>query len=424
MAPPINLFDSYFEAVRSPEVPMSAHRWSLAVLLGSALERRVYLPFGNGRIFPNQYVLLVGDPGSRKSTAIKLAGKTFEQSGFPQFTSDKTSKEKFLLDLSESSSKVNGLAAIDSSIDMQPAVARIVADEFLDLIGPGNLDFLTLLGNLWDFDKETPYKHSKTTGKSASIYQPTVSLIGGATHETLAQAIPISALGTGFMSRLLLIYVEGTGLKDYWPVASDPHRLDKFRADLLIATRISGPMSLTKDAHTVLKDIYGHWIEIEDSRFRHYSTRRYTHLLKNCMITSLSRGSLVIDKKDIVYANSYLGFAENNMSKALGELGNMRGSMASQAVLSSILGAGPLGLTAERLFKQVSTRLDSGNTSELGRILATLEQAGKIFPFDGKWIGVQQQVSKRQPHMDMNLLIGVEKQRQQIPTVTTSLVTP
>jgi hypothetical protein len=408
MAPPINLFESYFAAVKSPEVPMTAHRWSLVVLLGSAMERRVWLPFGNGRIFPNQYVLLVGDPGSRKSTGIKLAGKTFEQCGFASFSSDKTSKEKFLLDLSESSAKQNGLASIDSSVELVPSVARIVADEFLDLIGPSNLDFLTLLGNLWDWDKDTPYKHSKTTGKSASIFQPTVSLIGGATHETLAQAIPISALGTGFMSRLLLIHVQSTGQKDYWPAASDPHSLDKFKNQLTQVTRLSGPMSPTPEAHNALKDIYQHWIEIEDARFKHYSTRRYTHLLKNAMLVALAKGSLQISKDDVIYANSYLGHAENNMSKALGELGNMRGSMASQAVLSAILGAGPLGLTADRLFKQVSTRLDQGTTSELGRILTTLEQSGKIYPFDQKWCGVQQQISRRQPHMNMDLLKGIE----------------
>lgn len=401
------LFDEYFSLVQSPEVPNLVHRWSFVVLLSSVFERNVWLPFGNSRIFPNQFALIIGNPGARKSTGIKLARKIFDAAGFPSFASDKTSKEKFLLDLSEEGKKINALAQFDSLLEEKPCVARLVADEFLDLVGPGNVDFLTLLGNLWDYDdKDKPYLHSKASGKNASVYQPTVSLLGGATHETLAKAVPAESIGTGFASRMLLIYVRSTGFKEAWPEASDFSRTLGMQRRLAELGKLKGPMTVSPEAKLAGADIYKGWKEIEDSRFSYYGSRRYTHLLKNAMICALSRGSLEISKGDVVYANSYLTYAESLMPRAMGELGTQRGSAANQAVYDLILDSN-FGIEASDIYKRVSTRLDQGTTAELSKILTTLENSGKIYYFDNKYnariLGKNKQI-----HSDWSLLANCE----------------
>jgi hypothetical protein len=44
----------------------------------------------------------------------------------------------------------------------------------------GNLDFLSTLGALWDWDDEgATYKQRFKNSKSISIFQPTISLLGG-----------------------------------------------------------------------------------------------------------------------------------------------------------------------------------------------------------------------------------------------------
>ena len=44
--------------------------------------------------------MLVGASGTRKSTAIKLFKKLIQQAGYDTIAADKTTKEKFILDLS------------------------------------------------------------------------------------------------------------------------------------------------------------------------------------------------------------------------------------------------------------------------------------------------------------------------------------
>lgn len=94
-----SLFDLYFDYVRDTEPPVIFHRWSLLSSLGALLGRQVWIPFGSFRIFPNQFVMLIAEPGARKSTAIKTARKLLSKAGYDKFAAEKTSKEKFLLDL-------------------------------------------------------------------------------------------------------------------------------------------------------------------------------------------------------------------------------------------------------------------------------------------------------------------------------------
>src|SRR6187402_2504281 len=94
-----NLFDMYFEYVKDTESPKVYHRWSIISAVATALGRRCWLPFGANRIFPNMYIMLVGNPGTRKSVAIKGVRKVLSAAGYDKFSAERTSKEKFLLDL-------------------------------------------------------------------------------------------------------------------------------------------------------------------------------------------------------------------------------------------------------------------------------------------------------------------------------------
>jgi hypothetical protein len=46
---------------------------SILPVVAGMLARRVWLPWGDGRVFPNLFVMLAGKPGDRKSSAINLA---------------------------------------------------------------------------------------------------------------------------------------------------------------------------------------------------------------------------------------------------------------------------------------------------------------------------------------------------------------
>lgn len=382
---PDSVFEKYLSFVRQTEPPVMFHRWSFLGCMGAMLGRNVWLPFGTFRIFPNQFIMLIGDPGSRKSTAIKLAAQILTKSGYSSFAANKTSKEKFLLDLEgveeDGSPTVQSNHSIMESLlgsgVGDPKEVFICADEFNDFMRTGDLEFHSMLGGLWDWDNESvPYTYRLKNSRSVSIFQPTISLLGGNTHTNFAEMFPPQAIGQGFISRLLLIYSEPSGRRNAFPEPpNEAQELSLIRDLQQIKATIRGPVSLHPKAKEILTYLYNTYEGIDDIRFVSYNTRRYTHLLKLCIIIAACRCSTTIESPDVIEANSILAFAEVHMPAALGEFGRAKNSAVQQRILEYLRSENsPIELND--IWKQVSTDIE--RSDDLQRILQGLAQAGKI----------------------------------------------
>ena len=157
----LNLYDTYLdEYVAGTESPTIYHRWCLISIVSALLGRNFHFPYGHFTIYPNQFCMLIGSPGARKSSAIHIARRLLADTGFDRIAMGKTTKEKFLLDLYGApedsngiagSGKLTGLAALmDGADDETPHEMYIAADEFTNFSGAGNYEFFSLLGELWD----------------------------------------------------------------------------------------------------------------------------------------------------------------------------------------------------------------------------------------------------------------------------------
>jgi len=95
----LDAMENYMQLRAGTEPPPISHRWSFLTCLSAFMARKVWLPFGEGNIHANMYVMLIGDPGARKTTAINQAVRLFSQAGYETLAARKSSKEKFLMDL-------------------------------------------------------------------------------------------------------------------------------------------------------------------------------------------------------------------------------------------------------------------------------------------------------------------------------------
>ena len=89
----------YLSYVGETEAPIFYHRWAAISMVGAYLGRQYSFSLGHFELYTNMYIMLIGEPGTRKSTAIKIAKKIITAAGFDKISGDKTSKEKFMLDL-------------------------------------------------------------------------------------------------------------------------------------------------------------------------------------------------------------------------------------------------------------------------------------------------------------------------------------
>lgn len=419
---PPSLFDLYFEYVKDTEPPIIYHRWSLLTCLSAMLGRQCWIPFGASRIFPNQYVMLIGEPGARKSTAIKMARKLISSAGYKNFAATKTTKEKFLIDLegieeSTDDDTVTPSKVMENlfgeSVNDEPREVFIVADEFNDFMRCGDLEFHSMLGALWDWDDESlHYEQRLKNSRSVKIYQPTINLLGGNTHTGFAEMFPPQAIGQGFLSRMLLIFSEPSQRKIAWPTqpSAEQHKT-LIECVQKIHKEIQGPMDFTPQAKQVLTVLYNTYEGFSDVRFTSYFTRRYTHLLKLCILCAAINLTRVIGLKEVVLANTILRYTEHFMPKALGEFGKAKNADVANRILQLLTKQDYSPMDVPEIWKHVSADLD--RLEDLAKLMIGLQQAGKVNWVKNQttqgYLIVRKALGSQELYTDYNLLKEYER---------------
>lgn len=374
-----DMFDLYLKMLVDSEAPNTFHRWSLMTVLGAWLGRRCWLQFGRGKIHCNMYTMLMGNAGSRKSSAIKEAVEFIKLAGYDSIAAEKTSKEKFLLDLAGDPTVILSEDILETNLFGEAAKSDaevlIAADEFNVFVGNGNLEFLALLGTLWDYSGK--FENKTKNSASAYIYNPTISMLAGNTSTSFALAFPIEAIGQGIFSRLLLIGGEKTGKKLTIPPQPDSIILEYLVGHLIrMKTVIQGEFTLSDMGFKLLDKIYKDNQGINDIRFESYNNRRLTHLIKLSLIISASELSMVVSEDTIIKANTILTHAEHSMPAALGQFGKAKNSDITNKILALLTEANPPIVPLKAIWRQVHNDLD--NMEQLKNILSGLVLADKI----------------------------------------------
>jgi hypothetical protein len=370
-----SFMDSYLEyaGAGKNEVPVLFHRWCCMSMVSALLGRQAYFLFGHEKIYPNQYVLLMGAPATRKNTALNISNRLLRATGYTRFAPNKSSKEEFLAQMKQTD---DDLAADDLEVlELDgPNEIYVALGEFIDFMGQNNHDFALLLTNLWDNLDE--YKNPKRTSKHVMVKEPTVNILAGATPQNFALGFPPESIGTGFMSRLLLVHGETTGRKITWPPPADDMAgamlVDRLRT---IKELVKGEIVKGKGVEELGKRMYEECVNIDDHRFEHYAGRRFTHLLKIAIVLAGMDLSTEITTEHMLKANTILAYTERKMPKALGEFGKSKYSEVTHTILS-MLDRSTKPFNINQIWRKVSN--DLSKLSELVDIIKNLQYAGKI----------------------------------------------
>lgn len=377
-----DFFKKFMHFTRGTEVPTFFYRWAAIAGLGAWIGRDVYVQFGAQKIYPNMYVLLMGEPGTKKSTAIKRMKKLLKEAGYANFAAEKTSKEKFLLDMGNEEEETDGEEFLNSGLFGNDEVREvfIAADEFNDFFGNNILDFVSMLGVLWDFDGI--YENKIKNGQSVRIPYPTVSILGGTTATTFAHTFPQEVIGQGFFSRTLAVHAKPTGKRITWPPEEDEvQKADLLEYLLKVKTCHSGRLEFSAEALELVDKIYQTWENIEDIRFASYANRRLVHLLKMILVHTIGRLGTQVEKEDVIYANTVLYHTERHMPQAYGEFGQSKNSLLTHKILQ-ILEASPEALEIHELWSKVQSDFD--RMEPFSQLLQGMSHAGKIQVHSGK----------------------------------------
>lgn len=320
--------DAYLEYTKDTPAPEIFRLWTAIGTIGAAVERRGYCVVSNETTYPNMFILLVGQPGVGKSNAIRPANTMMEKTKLFHLAPEDTSKASLLQWIA--SDECRDRLEI-KGVTEEHHVAALFLSEFGVFVKEHDLELLSALCRL--FDSPDHYKNKRVyQGKEPlNIPRPQVSILAGTQPGYLASRFPVDAWGQGFMARVFLVYSGEPARPSLFKSKPLDQKLEsQLVRELIEIKKVQGKFIFAQETQDLLEAWYG----VDGSctlsgklpaptfpRLKTYNTRRIVHMLKLCMISSVSRdNSLIVSPEDFESALDWMYSAEKEMPNVFKEM--------------------------------------------------------------------------------------------------------
>lgn len=334
---------TYLEYTKNSEPPTIYHNWGALAIIAGALQRKVHLRMGFEKIYPNLYVILVGNSGrTRKGVALDVAYKMLSKISTVSVAPESSSREALILAMKRAlrnfQDSETGEISMHCSITAFP-------EELAVLLGQGDIKLLANLTDWYNSKDEWSYE---TVGRGRDALQGVcLNLFGATAPDWIQSMLPQEAVGGGFTSRVIFVVAENkrATVPEHTLTPEELEMQERLGRDLERIHQLQGRFEFSDEG----KDAYMGWYleqdallskgqpAIDDRRFAGYCERRATHLRKLMMLVSASHSdSLIITDQDFKSALSILTITEGKMHKTFGGLGTAPHSDISEKVMNYI----------------------------------------------------------------------------------------
>lgn len=257
----------------------------------------------------------------------------------------------------------------------------IVADELSAFMHEYANDLIAGLTKFYDC---SPYSQGRRVGDiRIKIDSPQLNILSGTTPANLLKFIPESAWEQGFTSRIILIFSDAKD-RDIIDVFNTPFRpmpADMIH-DLQIISKLYGQFGWAEEWARAMHNWKLNNFVVEGvaeppnhPRLKHYCSRRFAHMIKLSMISSVDRGnSLHMEKEDFNRAMGWLLEAEQNMPKIF-EKGMPSGDSKAMDEIAHFVKA--MGFASEAQIVNFARKRVAYATN-IPKIIDIMAQAGMI----------------------------------------------
>jgi hypothetical protein len=283
----IDGFEAYTDGFPSPKL---FKKWGAIAIIAAALERKIWIKTNIGELFPNLYIMALAPPG---------VGKTIITSTAQEFLSELPDHRIAPSSVSRAS-LIDALMAADRKIVMPQSTPPVLSFNSLAVIQnemgvflPAyDVEFMATLTDLYDCKLYTEKKRSKDIDNRMNA--PQLNLFAATTVSYLYDTMPEAAWGHGFLSRTILLYSGEMTIRSLWDTIERPPILrNDLVHDLKQVGSLVGRCLFDPEAAGAIDKWHqaGGPPKPDHPKLQHYCTRRTAHLLKLCMIASVSRGN-------------------------------------------------------------------------------------------------------------------------------------
>jgi hypothetical protein len=379
----------YLHFTSNTESPPDYHRWACLSSLSVLAGRRFWFDLGPIRYYPNLYVVLVGHPGVKKSSALDRAKDIVRGVNCCPIAAAQATKE-FIAKVM-SSDKFPGKKHFkwNGRLEEYNQYA-IFATEFTQFIGVNPLSMLDFLTTVYT---EKVYDCDTKGQGSDLVVGPYITLLACLTPEMMKGYVKMNILTGGFARRTQFVY-GNFGSPVPWPgLTSD--MIDAGDRCVQWGKQMQsqcGEFTLDEEA----KKWYEKWYvdlqtsitEISTPATEGYYRTKHEVLFKCSMLISLSENlenRILTDKHLAVVENRFLLPYEENLPRVF-EGAGINPNAAAAAQVCRMLEALDRPMLLKRLeaifYDQVTSLSDLKDT--IGHLCAVGRLAKRDLMFDGK----------------------------------------
>lgn len=309
----IDAFINYTEGKGSPRI---YRLWAAIFTVGAVCERKIWLTTAKGKLYPNQYILLVGGAGIGKTLCtglvFDLLNEIRTQETPLHIAPTSVTKASLIDSLSEAERRI--VRPMESPPITSFNSLTIVPNEFGVFLPSWEGDFMSSLTDLWDCKH---YSETRRTSKiNISIPNPQLNMFSATTPAYLNTLLPEGAWEQGFMSRMLIVFsgeIVHTDLFSYDLLDGDNQEYNNLIHDLKQIYNTFGAMSVTDDVKVAINEWSrsGGQPAPSHPKLTSYNARRAAHLLKLCMVAAMASDSeRIITIDHYVEALNWLTYLE------------------------------------------------------------------------------------------------------------------
>jgi hypothetical protein len=369
--------------VEETESPRHFWLWGGIFTLASALQRKVWLPFGLEPLYPNLYVMLVAPPGKcRKGSPLGLAKKLLTAAEV-SVSVDSLSKRALTKEMANLA-KESVFRMPDGKAKSHCSLA-IVSKELSSLLAVDPKGMIEVLTDL--YDSHDQWKYSTSGEGHDYLYGVCINCFLGSTPNWISRNLPEEAIGGGLWSRMATIVGYDRHKRITLPPLPPEGLYEDLLEDLVRVSNLVGEFEWEDggdswppegEAYAVFDEWYqgldSKYMEVKDDRIHSFLERIHIMVLKVAMVLRVSYSdSLVITPGDIRGAITTLETVLASASDALGGHGRSRTATDVEKVIQQVK---MLKKVTSKELLQMNYR--NTNKTELDEVLATVVGMGLI----------------------------------------------
>lgn len=343
----MNFLEAYNIYSSGNEAPDAFHQWAAYAVLSSCCGPNIWKDMGTiGNIQPNLYIMFVGPPGIKKSTAKdiakRLVNKIHTNKHPLPMAPASASKEALIKFMADEKSPCQMVFSWSNKLRKYTKIS-IYSDEFVNLVQVGGdpLGWVQLLTEI--YNPQPSFDASTISRGSVNLPYPYVTLLGCMTPELTKSLINENALSGGFSRRTIYIFAN----RNSKPVPEPIITPEQIEAEQVLIERGREIQSLTGrfEFSTKGKEIYNTWYaqnfhELENSTSaaqQNFLQSKSVQVIKTAMLSRLAvSNDLILDEEEISLAIKLVTNAQQHIDTIFAGVGRNPHAATMSGILQAI----------------------------------------------------------------------------------------